>query len=56
MTLTLDDGRCAECLADLPPPKPTGRPRVFCSDRCQRRHDKRRANGTEILRYSERTT
>jgi hypothetical protein len=34
--------RCQECGAALPPPRPTGRPRLFCAEACRRAGDARR--------------
>jgi hypothetical protein len=33
---------CMECGRPLPPPRPVGRPRAWCSDACRRSAEKRR--------------
>jgi hypothetical protein len=49
---------CPECGAQLPAAKRTGRPAVYCSDQCRRRHghaaeeQRRRARDAELATWT----
>jgi len=45
---------CPVCGEELPPPKPRGRPRVFCGLTCTQRARSRRRRASGLLEYVER--